>query len=190
MAMRFAYLMCVAMVIVTSGCAAEPGGNCSSELHTGTVIAEERLNGSVVNFVRVSEVIDVVDGEEVLGDEIKVVRFRDGNGCAGDEVAYYGYGGGEPILEDSFIHSVQGEPNLFAIVSWPNSHSGLGMHGRMYSVYAYHIVDGNLVVNRVVAEKQELAGGVEGSVEGGIPSSFEGVSREGVISLLKRFGLE
>src|SRR5690606_26436652 len=140
--------------------------------------------------VRVREVVDVQDGQDVFGNEIQVVHLRDDNGCIPEQVAMYGYGGGEPVLEDSFIHTVHGEPNLFAIVSWPNSHAGLGMHGRMYSVYAYHEVDGDLVLNRAVAETRELAGGVEGSVEGGIPSSFEGVSREGVIGILKRLGLE
>src|SRR5690606_11021430 len=162
----------------------------ATDQHDTAVITHERFGNGMVAFVDVANVIEVLDGSDVTGKEIEVAWYPDASGCAAEPVDTFHYGGGEPVLEDSFIHTVHGEPNLFAIVSWPNSHAGLGMHGRMYSVYAYHEVDGDLVLNRAVAETRELAGGVEGSVEGGIPSSFEGVSREGVIGILKRLGLE
>jgi len=182
-AMGLAYLMGVALSAILAGCAAQPADDCSRQVYPDAVIVDERFGDSAVSFVGVEAERDV------SGKEIQVVRFRDGAGCWAEPVDRYYYEGGEPTLEASFIHTVQGEPNLFTIVSWPLLHVGLGMNGRLYSVYAYHEVDGVLAVNDLVVKNKELYGGVEG-ILGGEPSTFEGKTEEGVVALLERLGLE
>lgn len=191
-AMGLACLMGMAISAALVGCAvepAEPAEGCSSQLHPGAVVAQERFGDGVVSFVGVENAIGVQDGNDFSGEEIEVLRFRDDSGCAAEPVDTYHYEGGEPTLEASFTHTVQGEPNLFAIVSWPLTHVGLGMNGRLYYVYAYHEADGALSANDVVVHHQELRSGVEGTVEGE-SSTFEGKTEQGVVAMLERLGLE
>lgn len=182
-AMGLACLLGLALSAGLAGCAAEPAEGCSAETFPDAVIADQRFGESMVSFVGVD------DSEDGVGQAIQVVRFRDGSGCAAEQVDTYHHEGGDPTLEASFTYTVHGEPNLFTIVSWPLLHVGLGMSGRMYSVYAYHEVDGALQLNDVVVHHHELRGGVEGLVDGE-PSTFEGKTQAGVIAMLERLGLE
>src|SRR5690606_21888985 len=85
--------------------------------------------------------------------------------------------------EASFIHSIRGDPNLFAIVSWPLSHAGLEMTGRYYGVYAYQRAGATLTENTFVTHHSEVAGGIDGTVEGG-KATFDGTTEAGLIALM------
>lgn len=175
------------MAIVASwtlaACGSDAQVECPLPDGGATVVAEERFADSTVRFVATGKTDDPEDGS------IRVLRTRPGAGCAEDVLDTYAPEGGAPTLEATFTHTVQGEPNLFAIVSWPLLHAGLGLDGRLYTVYAYREADGALVPNDVVMKNQQLYGGVEGTVEGEA-STFEGKDEQGVITLLGRLGLE
>lgn len=181
----------LAASVVFPTCAKEPVVDCLSAAASqpDAVIADERFGNGVVGFVRAVNAVGGLDGNDINGKGIEVLRFRDDAGCAAEQVDTYHYEGGEPTLEASFTHTVQGESNLFTIVSWPLLHVGLGMNGRFYSVYAYHEVDGVLITNDLVVKNKDLYGGVEGTLEGE-PSTFEGKTEEGVVAMLERLGLE
>lgn len=181
----------LAASVVFPTCAKEPVVDCLSAAasQSEAIIADERFGSGVVGFVRAANAVGTLDGNDINGQEIEVLRFRDGAGCAAEHVDTYHYEGGEPTLEATFTHTVQGEPNLFTIVSWPLVHVGLGMNGRLYYVYAYREVDGALAANNVVVHHQELRSGVEGTLEGQ-PATFEGKTENGVVALLERLGLE
>lgn len=176
-------LLGVAMAAALPRCAADPADHCAERAFPGAVIASERSGDGVVSFVGVQA------EDEARGDQIQVVRHRDGSGCAAEQVDAYQEEGGAPALEASFVHSVQGEPNLFAIVSWPLWHAGVDTKGRFYSVYAYRDAGDALVPNEAVVRNRQLYGGVEGTLEGE-PSTFEGTTEQGVVAMLERLGLE
>ncbi|WP_155826492.1 lysozyme inhibitor LprI family protein [Vreelandella zhanjiangensis] len=118
---------------------------------------------------------------------IDVVYYPADDECRPVKVDEYGIEGGDPRLEASFIYTIQGEPNLFAIVSWPLQHAGLGMHGRFYSVYAYYQAGANLELNPFIAENSDVSGGIVGTVEGE-EYAFQGVDEDGLISLMASLG--
>lgn len=181
--MARAVIVAIVASWAVAACGAEPPADCPLPIEGATVVAEERFADSVVRFVASNE------GEGPEDRAIRLLRTRPGAGCATDTLDTYGEEGGPPTLEATFTHTVQGEPNLFAIVSWPLLHAGLGLDGRLYTVYAYREMDGALVRNDVVMKNQELYGGVEGTVEGE-ESTFEGKDKQGVIAMLERLGLE
>ena len=167
----------------------ESAADCLVAMQDNLLLGSQRYSHGVVGFVGVETVIGIEHGNDVTGNEIQVIRFRDRAGCAAEPVDTYHYNGGEPTLEAAFMHPVQGVPNLFAIVSWPLVHVGLGMSGSYYAVHAYHEIDGALVVNELVVKDTKLHGGVEGILEGE-PTTFGGTTEQGVGAMLKRRGLE
>lgn len=143
-------------------------------------LAQERLAGGTVAFLPVEQ---TDDGDSV----IEVVYYHPDQQCRPAVVDDYGINGGLPQLEASFIHPVQGEPNLFAIVSWPLAHAGLGMSGRYYGVYAYQRSATALAVNTFVTHHPEIGSGIVGTLEGE-ESTFEGTTEAGLISLMASQG--
>lgn len=123
------------------------------------------------------------------GNLIQLIRYQQGSGCQPEAVDSYEEEGGNPTLEAVFTHSVKGEPNLFTIVSWPMNHVGANLKGTVYSVYAYHERENQLVRNDLVVKNRHLYGGIVGTVEGE-PMDFAGTTQAGVIGLLKQFELE
>lgn len=173
----------MAASVALSACAKAPAVDCLAGAQDEPLLASQGYADRVVNFVRTTSAA----GQP--GAVIEVVSYRRGSDCAAEHVDTYHYEGGEPTLEASFTHTVRGEPNLFAIVSWSIWHAGLDTKGRMYSVYAYHDVDGTLVLNDLVVKNRQLQGGFEGTLEGE-PSGFEGTTQPGVVAMLERLGLE
>lgn len=180
---RSVFLSGMAAIVAVSACAQEPTVACPAAVQDGTVLASHRDGDRVVNFIRAAP----ADGDP--GAVIEVVSHRTGSGCATAYVDTYHYEGGEPTLEASFTHTVQGQPNLFAIVSWPRLHAGVGINARQYAVHAYRVVDGELVTNDLVVGNQQLHSGFEGIMDGE-PSTFEGTTEQSVVAMLERLGLE
>lgn len=167
--------------------AGNPGPGTSTTAPSGDVISKHRFGSATVGFVAVKRVVDIGNGD--TGEEIEVIRIRDDSGCTIEQVDTYYHEGGAPTLEAVFTHTVQGDPNLFTIVSWPLVHVGLGMNGRYYSVHAYRDAGGALVRNDAVMKNQQLHGGVEGLLEGE-SSTFEGKTEQDVVAMLERLGLD
>ena len=115
--------------------------------------------------------------------EIEVVHYHPDEGCLPVIIDSYEINGGSPTLEANFIYPIQGEPNLFTIVSWPLLHIGLEMRGRYYSVYAYHQLGSELTVNTFVIHNPALSSGIVGTIEGE-ETTFEGTTEEGLIALM------
>lgn len=165
-----------------AACAGQPAVNCAS---TGPEesLAIARLGDDQFRFVH----LPPTDLEAER--EIELVRHRPANGCQPERIDLYPEEGGAPRLEAAFVHKVHGEPNLFAIVSWPRWHVGIGMRGTYYAVHAYRREGDAFVPNAAVVEHGVLYGGFVGIVEGQ-ESTFEGTTPDGVIAMLRRFDLE
>lgn len=148
---------------------------------TGVELASERFADGIVVFQPIGAEID----DDAM--EIEVVHYRESNDCRSVVVDRYAFEGGEPQLEASFIHPVKGEPNVFAIVSWPMEHRGLSMAGRIYSIYAYREVGAGLALNDFVIQHPELNGRVIGVIDGE-SFDFEGKDEDGLISLMGSLG--
>lgn len=179
MMMRETFLYAAALaVLATAG--AHARGDCAGAVRDSD-LASERFADGVALFRPVET------GAYRGGVEIELVHYRADEDCQPVLVDQYAIEGGDPRLEAHFIHPIKGEPNLFAIVSWPMDHAGLGMSGRMYSVFAYRQSEGVLETNDFVMENREISGGVVGTVEGET-STFEGATQDGLISLMASQG--
>ena len=144
------------------------------------LLAQEHFAGGVVAFQHVRQAVD-------HDSEIQVVHYPPDENCLAVVVDNYEFNGGLPNLEASFVYSIQGEPNLFAIVSWPLLHAGLGMNGRYYGVHAYQPSGAALVLNTFVAHNAAVSSGIVGTYEGE-ESTFEGTTEDGLISLMTSQG--
>lgn len=163
-------------------CAGQPRADCAiSGSEDGLAIA--RLGDDLFRFV------DLPAADPTAVREIELVLHRPANGCQPERIDLYPEEGGAPSLEAAFVHAVHGEPNLFALVSWPRWHVGIGMRGTYYAVHAYRREGDSYVPNEAVMKHQALYGGFVGTVEGE-ESTFEGTTREAVIAMLQRFDLE
>ena len=161
-------------VCFTSGAPASDAA-CTTAL-PDDLLAQEALAGGIVAFQPVTQ------GKEDHS-EIQVVYYHPDEKCLPVAVDSYEHNGGPPSLEASFVYPLQGEPNLFAIVSWPMIHEGLGMKGRYYGVHAYEKSGSGLLLNRFVADNSAISSGIVGTSEGE-ESTFEGTTEEGLISLM------
>lgn len=170
-------------VLVLAACTGQAQGDDCSAVADADALAVQPFADGLVQFVQAAPEA----GSQVR--EISMTWARESAGCALQDVDRYREEGGAPTLEATFVHPVQGTPNLFAIVSWPMWHAGLETQGTLYSVYAYRQLDDTLVLNDVVVKHPQLYGGFEGTLEGE-PSSFEGSTEQGVVAMLARLGLE
>lgn len=182
MAFHLRVALLVAVGVSGQAACAEPNvGDCDAS-GARVFLASERLGGDVFRFShRISA--------DPAARDIELALHRPSNRCRPERVDSYGQEGGPPRLEATFVHTVAGEPNLLAIVSWPAWHGGIGMRGIFYAVYAYRWNGDAYVVNVVVVEHPALSGGIVGTVEDA-PSTFEGTTPAGVIAMLRRFALE
>lgn len=183
---RMRHAACVFAIstsLLLSACADGKADDCSAALADQTTLATEHFAGDTLVFRHVA------DGASDNVEPVELVRYRSSQGCQPERVDLYEEDGGQPKLEATFVHQVKGEPNLFAIVSWPLLHAGLDMRGTYYAVYAYRRSDDALVRNDAVVKNRELYGGIVGTVEGE-PSTFEGTTRDGVVAMLRRLELE
>lgn len=151
--------------------------DCASAVPDSS-LAREGFAGGTVAFLPVEQTTD--ESEDSV---IAVVYYHSDQQCRPQVIDDYGINGGFPQLETSFIHTIRGKPNLFAIVSWPLSHAGLGMSGRYYDVYAYERSGETLAVNTFVTHHPVISGGIVGTVEGE-SSTFEGTTERGLIALM------
>ncbi|MFA5493830.1 MAG: lysozyme inhibitor LprI family protein [Porticoccaceae bacterium] len=175
---RLMIVLCFACVATVASAASATQAltekDCTA-IVSGSALGWERLANGIAAFYPA----DALDG----GTEIELVFHQAHENCRPVAVDNYGIEGGDPKLEASFIHRIRGESNLFAIVSWPMDHRGLGMTGRFYSVFAYRQSGSMLELNRFVAENREVSSGVVGSVDG-TEQTFEGATEEGLIALM------
>lgn len=144
------------------------------------LLAQERLANGTVAF----QLLEQANDED---SQIQLVYYHPAENCLPITVDNYEFNGGLPHLEASFVYPIQGEDNVFAIVSWPLVHVGLGMNGRIYSVYAYQPAGTTLALNTFVAHNPEIGGGIVGRYEGE-DWDFEGTTEDGLISLMTTQG--
>lgn len=79
--------------------------------------------------------------------------------CNKSEFARYSIEGSVPTVESLFFYKLDGEVNLFTIVSWSINNRGEGTYGTLYQVYAYRKSnDGSLKENKKITENNEMAG--------------------------------
>lgn len=144
------------------------------------MLAQEHFAGGIVAFQPIKQTRD----EE---SEIQIVYYHPDEKCLPVMIDNYEFNGGLPNLEASFVHPIQGEQNLFTIVSWPLLHAGLGMNGRYYGVYAYQRSGAALVLNTFVTDNPAISSGIVGTYEGE-KSTFEGTTEDGLVSLMASQG--
>lgn len=143
------------------------------------LLAQVRFADGIVAFQ--------IDDAPGAGPEIDLLYYEAGDWCEPVAVDRYEIEGGDPRLEASFVYPIQGQPNLFAIVSWPRLHVGIDMRGRQYSVLAYHQSGGGLEQNRFVADNPAVSEGFVGTIDG-TEYTFEGTTEEGLIALMGSLG--
>ncbi|RDK01849.1 hypothetical protein DLM46_15925 [Paraburkholderia lacunae] len=79
--------------------------------------------------------------------------------CNKSEFARYSIEGSAPTVESLFFYKLDGEINLFTIVSWSINNRGEGTYGTLYQVYAYRKSnDGSLKENKKITENNEMTG--------------------------------
>lgn len=174
---HFALLVIVLWGVCSASNALASDPECTAAL-PDNLLAQEHFAGSIVAFQLV---------KQIKGDHIQVVYYQPDDKCLPVMVDSYELNGGSPRLEASFVYPIQGEHNLFAIVSWPLLHVGLGMNGRYYGVYAYQRSGAKLVLNTFVAWNPEVSSGIVGRYEGE-DWNFEGTTEDGLISLMATQG--
>jgi hypothetical protein len=91
---------------------------------------------------------------------VKLVIYRPiGGECLREEFARYSIEGSAPTVDSLFFFKLQGQVNIFAIVSWSINNRGAGTYGKLYQIYAYKIgPDGSLVENKNVTESDAMTG--------------------------------
>ncbi|MGE4336775.1 MAG: lysozyme inhibitor LprI family protein [Pigmentiphaga sp.] len=171
---HFVFLAIVVWGVCFTSNALASDSECTVAL-PDNLLAQEHFAGGMVAFQRVKQIKDD-------DSEIQLIYHPDEK-CLPVMVDNYELNGGPPSLEASFVYPIQGEPNLFAIVSWPLLHAGLGMSGRYYGVYAYQRSGPKLVLNTFVADNLAISSGIVGTYEGET-STFEGTTEDGLISLM------
>lgn len=144
------------------------------------LLAQEHFAGGIVAFQLIKQTRDD-------DSEIQAVYYHPDEKCLPTMVDNYEFNGGLPNLEASFVYPIQGEHNLFTIVSWPLLHAGLGINGRYYGVYAYQRSGAALVLNTFVADNPAISSGIVGTYEGE-ESTFEGTTEDGLVSLMTSQG--
>jgi hypothetical protein len=104
----------------------------------------------------------IVAIERGVGDYpivLVVYSQADSGLCKKSEFAKYSIEGSVPTVESLFFYKLDGEINLFTIVSWSINNRGEGTYGTLYQVYAYRKSnDGSLKENKKIAEDNELTG--------------------------------
>jgi len=160
------------LALIGSGLCSSVWANCSGYVDEGYLALEKLTEGSAVFRQRAPQAV-----------EIDLWFHAAANDCGARLVAGFEIEGGSPRLDDTFVYPLDGEPNVFAIVSWPMIHVGEGLRGRYYAVQAYHFEAGTLILNERVARNRDVASGIVGTVQGE-ESHFEGTTRQGVIRLL------
>lgn len=171
------FIMAWGTCVVPSALAAEQ--ECAAGL-PDDLLAREHFAGGIVAFRQIDQVSDE-------DSTIQVAWYHPDENCRPVTVDNYEFNGGLPTLEASFVYPIQGEDNLFAIVSWPLLHVGLGMNGRYYGVYAYQPAEATLALNTFVAGNPEVSSGIVGRYEGE-DWNFEGTTEDGLIALMASQG--
>ena len=181
---RFQQCLFAAVLAAASGaCAAHAPRACVSADDVRASLAIATVEDDILVF----RPTPPVAGSDL--QPIELVRHRSDAGCRPEPVDRYEPEGGPPHLHEIFVHPVQGAPNLFAIVSWPIWHAGEGIRGTRYAVYAYRVDGDHWARNDVIVKHPALYGGIVGTVHGA-PSTFEGTTRDGVVAMLHRLGLD
>lgn len=86
-----------------------------------------------------------------------VIYSRSNNGlCDRSEFARYSIEGSPPTIESLFFYKLNGEINIFTIVSWAINNRGDGTYGTLYQIYAYRKGDdGYFRENKKITENNE-----------------------------------
>lgn len=134
------------------GARAQSKEKCPDPSSSGGVYESEIFADGVVRF-------------EAFADRhspLAAVLYRTGDNCSKLVFDKYDRVGGLPRVESVFPHTVHGKRNLFVIISWATDHSGLGIKGTSYQVYAYQN-DGNggLQQNPAIRDVDQMFG-IEG----------------------------
>lgn len=163
----------IIIILMSSGTAF--AGDVCSEGGEQVVLKRLMFNEGEAIFVERPSVAE--------GHSIELNYRTAGEPCLFSTIDLYDFEGGPPKLEASFVYSVEGNPNLFAIVSWPLEHSGLDMRGRFYAVHAYERENDTLIPNKLITSNVAISSGIVGFVAGE-NHQFKGATEAGVKSLL------
>lgn len=169
------WLAAIALSLAAGSAAAQ--SDCSSAIAAGALKSQPFGDGWV--SFQPSGTMSATEAQA-----IDVLAYRTADGCTPVSLDRFEEEGGHPRLETVFEHEVAGQPNLFAIVSWPLDHVGLGTSGRYYAVRAYEAGASGITLNRRIVDHPVLASGVVGTVEGQA-ANFQGTSQNGLIALLE-----
>ena len=124
-----------------------------------------------------------------MHNPLAAVLYRGKGQCSRQTFDKYDKVGAPPVVGSVFPYTVHGIKNLFVIMTWATDHSGLGIKGTSYQVYAYED-DGNggFRPNPVILKANGLFG-IEG-MENFEDSHFFGKNPEEARQLIDRLGLK
>lgn len=104
--------------------------------------------------------------------------------CKREEFARYSVEGSNPAVNSLFFYRLDGQINVFLIVSWAINNRGEGTYGKLYQVYAYKTTsNGPLEENKAIIESSEMTG-MDG-YDGGEQSTFLYKTAAGVKKYLR-----
>ena len=120
---------------------------------------------------------------------LAAVLYRGKGQCTKEVIDKYDDVGALPVVGAVFPYTVQGKKALFVIMTWATDHSGLGIKGTSYQVYAYQDDGhGGLRSNDAIANSNDMFG-IEG-MDNFEESHFYGKTPEEVKELVGRLGLK
>lgn len=148
---------------------------------------------SLMDGVYPSEVFsDGVIKFEESGDRhnpLAAVLYRGKETCSKLVFDKYDLVGAPPKVGSVFPYTVHGVKNLFVIITWATDHSGLGIKGTSYQVYAYQDDgSGGLRENDAISNANQMFG-IEG-MEDFKDSHFFGKNPAEVKQLVDKLGLK
>lgn len=119
---------------------------------------------------------------------LKVVKYHEKD-CKKSFVDKYEWAGGTPQIVAAFSHPLKGKMTVWVIVSWSIDHSGAGVKGTLYQVYAYNQnPQGQLARSRLVDGLDEMTG-IEG-ISDHEQSHFYGKTPAELKQLIVKLGLQ
>ncbi|MFK8402376.1 hypothetical protein M2D07_027975 [Pseudomonas sp. BGr12] len=117
----------------------------------------------------------VVDGADIFlsksNDDKYPVRLmlrRKAKGIV-EIVDKYEVSGSSPSVETVFFYPINGERNIFVLLSWSIDSRGVGTYGKLYQIYAYKNEGGKVVRNGKVLKDSNMFG-IDGHQEGQVVS--------------------
>jgi hypothetical protein len=147
-----------------------------------------QVSQSIFNASRISK-NSAVGIEKRDGDyPVSLIMYdkADNGLCNKSEFARYSLEGSIPIVETLFFYKLDGEINLFTIVSWSIDSRGDETYGMLYQVYAYKkSKDGSLRENKLITEDRAMTG-IDG-YDNGQQSTFPYKTAAGLKRALSRF---